>query len=456
MTNAVKNVLLQPGDIRIEKIILLSTNFYVNLEDYLVELNIFESIFNNTMTGDIVLSDSRNLIKNAPIIGAEYLIIEVATPSLDLNIETAIIKTFRITSIEDRSVVRDQNTQLYKLKFVSQEAVVDSLQPLHYPFSGDISTIVSKIYNENIAIPRTYKLNVGKVSLDPKKTELIILADTANKVKFVSPGWTSFDCINWLAKKSIPKSGKACNFLFWETTKAFYFGSVESLFQRNELISGEYYYAPTGIRGVRGENNGTDDISEKMTLIQNMEILNGIDHLEYLENGYFANQLIEVDVLKKNIKSIEYSHPEKFKNYTHSEKNNPSPLYDKNAIINSHTHKRIYTKQAGLHTDTTNNYSERMGEIYGNRKSNLLDLNALRLNVTIYGRTDVEVGRTIHINYPDISPVTEEEKSKKHLDEKLTGDYLITAIHHKISKLKHFMSMEVIKDSYPTSKKDKI
>ena len=456
MTAVVQNVLRQPGDVRLEKILLISTNFYVNLEDYLVELNIYESIFSNTMSGDIVISDSRNLITNAPIIGAEYLMIEIATPSLDMKSESAIVKTFRITSVEDRNIVRDQNTQVYKLKFVSQEAVIDSLQPLYYAFSGDIATIVSKIYKENIATSRTYKLdNNGKLSIDTKKAELEILSETANKVKFVSPGWTPFDCINWLTKKSIPKSGKACNFLFWETTKGFYFGSTETLFKINWLVPGKYNYAATGVRGLT-RGGGTSTIEDKMLLIQDLKILNGLDHLENLENGYFANQLIEVDVIKKKINPIEYIHTNKFKDYSHAETTNPAPLYDKNVIVNSHTHKRVYTKHPGIHADASNNYSERMGEIYGNRKSNLMDLNSLRLNITIYGRTDVQVGRTIYIKFPEIGPVSETDKAKSHLDEKFTGNYLITSMRHKISKSKHLMALEVVRDSQPTSKKDKL
>ena len=93
------------------------------------------------------------------------------------------------------------------------------------------------------------------------------------------------------------------------------------------------------------------------------------------------------------------------------------------------------------------NYNEKMGEIYGNRLSNLLDLNTLKLNITIYGRTDIEAGRLMNIKFPDISPVASEDKTTEHLDNRYSGTYLITSLHHKINIVKHMISMEVIRDS---------
>ncbi len=79
--------------------------------------------------------------------------------------------------------------------------------------------------------------------------------------------------------------------------------------------------------------------------------------------------------------------------------------------------------------------------------SNLHDLNTLKLNISIYGRTDVEAGRLMEINFPDISPASSEDKTSEHLDNRYSGTYLITSIHHKINLVKHMMSMEVIRDS---------
>ena len=126
------------------------------------------------------------------------------------------------------------------------------------------------------------------------------------------------------------------------------------------------------------------------------------------------------------------------------------PLF-KNVDRNLNSHTRVYPTSSKLHTGIENNFNERMGELYGNRLSNLIELNSLKLNISIYGRTDVEAGRIIDIKFPDMSPVNETDKTSEHLDSRYSGSYLITSIHHKINILKHTMSMEIVRDSLSPS-----
>jgi hypothetical protein len=446
MSISTQSSLQAAGEINIEQLFLVSTKGTISLTDYLVELNIYESIFNNVLSGDILLSDSRNLPKELDLVGDEYLVIKVTTPGL-IN---SIYKTFKIISIADRIPVRDQNTQLYKFKFISQEALIDSLSPLYNAFSGQVDTIIDKIFTDNLAISRNlvYNETNNKLSESKEKTALVVFSEAANKVKFVSPAWTPFQCINWLAKKSLPKSGKACNFLFWETNRAFYLGSLEDIFDKETSI-GRYEYKATGVLGP------SDDTVEKMALIQSVQILNGLDYLDNLDNGYFASKLVSLDIFKKQRTITDYDHVSNFSSYKHLSGKNSIPLFKpENIVRNLNSHTKVYPSASSIHTGIENNFNDRMGELYGNRLSNLLELNSLKLNISIYGRTDVEAGRLIEIKFPDMSPVDESDITSEHLDSRYSGNYLITSIHHKINFLKHMITMEVVRDSLSGSPTD--
>ena len=179
MSTSTQDGIQSPGEVAIEELILVANGKFIPLNDYLVELNIFESIFSSSISGDIFLSDSRNIIKFLPIIGEEYIIIKLQTPSLDSKIH----KTFRITSVEDRTIVRDTNTQLYKLKFISQEALVDSLSPLYSAYNGKISTLVEKIFVDNIAIPRNLIYNTNEsLTQGQEKTSIVVYSTSNNRV----------------------------------------------------------------------------------------------------------------------------------------------------------------------------------------------------------------------------------------------------------------------------------
>ena len=98
-----EEILKKPGDILFNKLVLFSPNQnkYINLDDYLVEINIYENMLSSVMTGSITLADSRNLIKDFPLIGEEILYVDVKTPTLDA--ESNLDKIFRVYSITDKT-----------------------------------------------------------------------------------------------------------------------------------------------------------------------------------------------------------------------------------------------------------------------------------------------------------------------------------------------------------------
>ena len=82
MSISTQSSLQSAGEINIEQLFLVSNSgTSLSLLDYLVELNIYESIFNNVLSGDVLLSDSRNLIKEMNL---KIMFIFVFT-SLDLR-----------------------------------------------------------------------------------------------------------------------------------------------------------------------------------------------------------------------------------------------------------------------------------------------------------------------------------------------------------------------------------
>jgi hypothetical protein len=422
-----------------------STGIVLDVKDYLVELNIYEDIFSNFLTGDLLISDSRNLTKELPILGEEFLVIRLKTPS----IEETINRFFRIYGISDRIITKDHNTQIYRLKFTSIEAITDSLIPLHNSFVGRIDEVVNKIYDtylkslKNVTVVK--KNNNISVELKGEELVLKILSKTDNIVKFVSPGWSPMKCINWLCSKSIPKVGKSCNFLFWETTHGVYYGSIESLFYMNDTINiGTYTYAIPN-------NIDTIDVQTRMFLIEDLSSNSTTDYFNNFRRGYLANKLITLDLTTKSYNTYIYDHVENFSNYQHTEFFNPKSLFTSYVLRNANTHIGFYPTSYGLFDHKgkiiDNNVNDRIGQIYGNRLSNLQDLQNFKLNIVVPGRTDVEAGTKISIYVPDIGPKSEEDLSNPIPDNNFSGDYLITAICHKINLFKHNMIMELVKDS---------
>jgi hypothetical protein len=71
----------------------------------------------------------------------------------------------------------------------------------------------------------------------------------------------------------------------------------------------------------------------------------------------------------------------------------------------------------------------------------------LKLQITVPGRTDAEIGSIIYLSYPMARPRNNEDYALGNEDPIFSGFYLVTAIRHKITLIKHTMTMEIVKDS---------
>lgn len=437
------------GDVKIEQLKLISVdNVIYDLTEFLIELNIYEDMFSTFLQGNIVISDSLNLYDKAKLVGEEVLFLKVTTPTFPLS----ITKTFKIFKISNRNIVRDNNTQTFVMHFSSIELFHDITLPLFLPYEGKIHDVVGKIFEEFTQASRGYVLDESGRGVAIKEIEastpLVILNETSNKVKFVAPGWSPFRCMTWLASKAIPKDDIAKNFLFFESNKAFYFGSIEYLLKdalENKLSIGKYSISASNIR----DGANAPNIGRELFIAKDVEMVDTTDHIKNYTNGYLASRLILLDVFNKEYEPVDYDYVDEYQKQYHTSGKGSSavPVFTKDTLRNPASDISYYPMNEKLYDNFKENINEKMKEIHGNRKSSLLDLTNLRLNITVPGRTDIQVGNILYFSYPALGPTDSSDGSLKKEDKLYSGYYLITAIRHKINKNEHQMVMEIVKDS---------
>ena len=113
-------VLQFAGEVDVEEVFITSSQnpSNVDLTNFMVEFNLYEDLFSPTMHGDIVISDSNNLITELPMIGTELITVKFRTPTLLDVPENIIEKTFQVYSITNRTLNNDRS-QFYALNFMS-------------------------------------------------------------------------------------------------------------------------------------------------------------------------------------------------------------------------------------------------------------------------------------------------------------------------------------------------
>ncbi|MGA1047466.1 MAG: hypothetical protein ACO3UU_05615, partial [Minisyncoccia bacterium] len=185
-------------------------------------------------------------------------------------------------------------------------------------------------------------------------------------------------------------------------------------------------------------------------LAKNIVMISAIDNAKNMTTGYLSNRLLTVDFYNKKFDVYDYDYTLEYKNQYHSADSGEKaiPPFPSNIMRNAASNLSYYPVNSKLYDNVSDNISEKISDIHGNRLSSLMDLNNIKMSIVVPGRTDVEVGRSLYFTYPALGSPGTESRSKWLEDSLYSGYYLITAIHHTVTLKSHYMTMEIIKDSF--------
>ena len=479
-TTAISDKITKPGDVIIASLTLnvVSSEDPLDLKPFMMEINLYEDIFSPSLHGSVIIRDSLNLIGRLPIIGDEVLTMDIQTPWAELggysksNLGTfdpinKIQKSFSVYAVKNRKLNNDRE-QYYELLFCSLEASSDNVTKICKKLEGTTDEIASAIFTENMESPRIFDSKQSFGDVDSIKTEFFV-ADTPHDshITFVPPMWTPIQCLNWLAKRSIGNKYKSPTFLFYETTKAFYFASIEGLV-RNQLENGDIYSAfvyNTNLSSLQTVSS----LSKGFQTIESLNFITNLDVIQSQDLGHFASTVHSFNMVKKEYTAYYYDHGFNFRQYSHMEDGTLDPgsgiysfpdteeagkgkkfkmIFPINVLRSGDNKPFVSTVNPGVLDSTEDSIDLRPEDFISQRNSSLLDITTLRLQLTVPGRTDAEVGRMIKLYYPSVGEKTSDDSEALIWDKFVSGIYMITAIHHQITPLRHTMFLEISKDSY--------
>jgi hypothetical protein len=453
-TTTVNNGIQNAGDVSINEITLLCSNgTQVDLAPFLVELNITEDIFSTSLYGNIMIADSIGLTENGPIVGEEYIRIDVNTPGMD----THIFKTFRVYSISDRTVILDDKSQVFTLHFCSPEVFIDTYAKIYKTFSGKTADVAANIYVDYLQMARNIIVDTKSNSFvdSTDESSLTMINDSDNQIKFTCPGWGAMKTLSWLASKTITPGTGAADCVFYESTQGFYFGSISQImktFNDNKKVAAEFYYSPNNIRkqegsvAVNGVQYSVPNLTRAYTIMEDFRIIDSFNTLKSNQNGYYANQLLAVDLTHKSYQYNNFDYVQDFAKYPHMD---TYPPFTTNQFRNPNMVTQVAYTTPGLFDGVANNVNERVAAIKQNRLALLAGLSNIKIEGTVPGRTDLEAGSVVYFGMPKMGPKDPSDATEAY-DQYMSGLYMLSCIRHKINLQKHSMVCEFIKDSFDT------
>jgi len=416
-----------PGYYEITKLELTSTfGKKTDLLPFFLEMNLFEDLNSPTLTGSISLLDTKNLIKNTPIIGEEIVEVVVSDQYAKMD------KKFRIYKISDRKQP-NYGVLSYNLHFCSEELYINAYQR------------VSKAYQ---AVH--YEDAVKDVLTNYLKSDKEILVGTTKlQQSFILPNWSPFFATNWMASRSQDDAYVGGNFIFYEDLERFNFVAVENLLDETKNKP----FAEVSIDPMRPTVDGRiayDSRQAKDVMrFESMEVSKSLDVLENMTFGMYKNMVRVIDVGVRGTITKTYDYEAEFDSAVHLKglDDKSFPLASSNhlnAAFDIQMENNVFIKSKGLFSNEPDGGFQ-VEDWFSPRLSQMHQMNNFVIRGTLPGQMEMKVGMIVKFKMPnpenlDVGGVIEPDKA-------YSGNYLITSLRRIFQKNKFYCVVEMIKDS---------
>ena len=449
------------GDYNLDNILLVNHEAeeltgIVDIKRMALELNIFESIYNNAVTGTMVITDAQNVIAKLPIQGTERLMFKLSTPGtkdittiVDASEETG--HPFHVYKVSNKKML-SEGTLLYTIHFCSREFLRNTRTRVSQAYNGTMDDIAAAIFKD-----KSYLDSRKRFNFEP----------TRNSDKLTIPNMRPFDAIMMCADKALPKNTKGAGYYFYETTKGFHFRSWESMcvtqgaFERP--IKQGFVSMPMNIT----DPNVKEKVLHDMMSVEEYQFLNNFhDTAASQVIGTYAQNVITHNLYDKSFRIDKYNYHNSFGATKHTDSFGSGRDAKKFSVVDTPVdwdladdgkrHKGVSDYDEAnislqgttqfLHNEDKGSYGTDViddGKIEATRIAQLTQVMAgTRLRLVIKGQSYLEAGDVIYFNIRSI-----DEKNPRGLaDPQYSGRYIITKIRHRITKEDYKMVIECVKD----------
>ena len=449
------NIINYAGDFRIKVVNILSYRkaegsekaFRVNLIPQTMTINMVEDVTMPVITGSLDVADGQDFRTLLPLTGNEKLELHLFTPGQReiqyIEGQTDTLAVYKVDKIRLSGGTGRQ--QIYRVHFISREAIRNSVTRISKAFSGPVENAVNEIVSD-----KKYLDTVKPIYLEP----------TATNSKYVIPNLKPFQTIKFLGQNAVSNKYSNAGYLFYETIGGgFYFRSFESMMALNGAtarpVKEAYAIQPANVRNEKGDANVVQDLQSP----DSYSFENVANTLEELNHGLYANRLVTHDIYNKKITTFDYDYHEQFGQFFHTEHDQGNrtdskylrplaKLDDTDKVLSDYPLAKLMnvvdTKK--VHNDFEFTPPE---DILPNKVSQRAQMANFHLLLTVPGQTRMNCGEMISFALPNQRPVQHDQAQT--LNPYYSGRYLVLSLKHKfdVVEQKHTMNMRCVKDSTP-------
>lgn len=437
--------------VKIDSLVLITgTGNKIDCIGQLIELNLFESIYTNCMSGNIVLLDTYNLLEKQPVCGQEYLFVRIQKPGLEdeANRDIKISKMFRVYKVEKVNP-EDERKQSYILHFVTEDLIYPTNELISHAYKqtkpekviGDLFKSIFEYDDEDMTSEDSDYFDSGEhgAAIETSYT-------TKN---FYIPNLKPFEAMNFLAAHCKTQTG-LYDFLLFENNKGYRLASVNTLLNQDPVMSVKYR-----VKNVVDAGGDTVDPYENMTSPIRLYVDNYLDVMSAYVKGEFGVQTATFDLALQQYVSKNISYNQFLNTYKKSTGFSRIPKNDWQELPKDsdpiYMHRMLNFTPYSDEQRLTDTYAE----AHATRIMQLASLSQQKIRLHMPGNSLLRAGRMLDLKYPKIESKDQstgensQQSTDDLLDKYLADLYLIISVRHKITLRRWDSFLDLSKDTLP-------
>ena len=413
----------------------------IDIRGAVQSVNIYESIFDNTISATIEIEESSAYPELFPLVGQEFLRLVFTVDYLGKEVEFG--RTFRIRRLGDQTFPSDAK-RAYTLDLVTPE------------FFTSLSSRMMKKYEQTTCTEAVRDIMTNRLQIPADRIKEI--EETDLQISAVIPNYTPLQAINFFTALGLTQEKSESNFLFFETLDGFWFTSVASLI--NPTVKSVARYEVNA-----NKMTGHPKITEKdaYNSIIGLHQKQSFDVLMDVTTGVLRSKMLHLDFFARTWKEEDSRYTNTFKETTHLDE---FPLYPDNFDQSVDRNVKLFivptnTSSAGSKYALTVGEQADENRLYQSvvmRNRQLRELRHLTTLLKVPGQPGVRAGSVIDLVYPTSrelqggsdSPHASPASGKTPY---YSGRHLVTAVRHVLTQsspgsIDYTMHLEATRDSF--------
>ena len=409
-----------------------------------VSLDIYESIFQNTITGTVRLKETHGYPEYFPLVGTEFLFIEFVIDYL--GEERIFNRVFRIRKIGDQSFPKNEERE-YTINLVTPEFFQSMSSRMTKRYTGTCAEAVKEIMETRLQI---------------EDKRIYAAEKTSGTIDLLIPNYTPLLAINYFTAISLTEEVPyASNFLFYETLDGFYFRSIRGILQQysagNEVAT--FQVNANKLTGAQ-----VIDEAQAFSSIIQIHQKNTLDVLTDATSGVLRSRMLHLDFFARKFTESDSRYTETFKTYK-DDHLAQYPLYPDNFDQSIDRNTKLFTTLSDTSSTESAYRKQNEGKVPPRRRHEsdvlrnrqLREIQHLRTVLEVPGQPNLRAGTVIILNYPstrliegeseNLSAAAHQNPTPFH-----SGRHLVTKVRHNLVQIstgvmEYRMHIEATRDS---------